>query len=96
MADGGTPQLQDNLEPGTFLGMTCTANDGNSRDCLTDTLLPDGDLVPADGSTLATTSGNTQQQGTSQLYRLTLEPDAGTPATLGQERLRIGHLQDLP
>ena len=80
MADGGTPQLQDNLEPGTFLGMTCTANDGNSRDCLTDTLLPDGDLVPADGSTLATTSGNTQQQGTSQLYRLTLEPDAGTPA----------------
>ena len=79
MGLGGTPELASNITGMTFFGMTCNANDPGTDDCLSDTLLPDGNLVPSGGHTVYTLDGNTKQTGTSQLFRLTIKPDTGTP-----------------
>jgi Putative Ig domain len=80
MGLGGTAQLQDHVGAQSVLGQTCEEVDVVETDCLSDTLLPDGSLVPSGGTTSLTQSGSIHQNGTSQLFRLTLEPDTGTPA----------------
>jgi len=82
MGSGGTAQLVDEITGGTFAGIPCTANDPGTHDCFTDTITTNGKLVTAQGSSFTTSDGDVVvQQGTSHLYRLTLVPDTGTPAT---------------
>jgi hypothetical protein len=83
MGSGGTPQLRDEITNGTFATIPCTANSPGTHDCLTDTLKANGKLVPANGSTVTTSDGEViKQTGTSHLYRLTILPDTGTPASV--------------
>ena len=79
MAYGGTTELQDQVNYFTFLGHACTANDPGSNDCFSQNIVPTGNLVPAGGHTITEANGTVQQHGTSQLERLTLVPDPGTP-----------------
>ncbi|WP_296601663.1 Ig-like domain-containing protein [Nocardioides sp.] len=79
MGSGGTPELRNEITNGTFFGMECTANTPGTHDCLTDTLSPNGRLVPANGTRIRTSDGEVlEQKGTSQLYRLTIVPNRGT------------------
>ncbi|MGH9081812.1 MAG: Ig-like domain repeat protein, partial [Acidimicrobiales bacterium] len=85
MGLGGTPQLEDHATPTiSVFGLTCNANDPGTHDCFSDTLLPDGNLVPATGlSKYVLSTGEVgTQTGTGQLFRLTIVPDAGTPASI--------------
>ncbi len=82
MADGGTPQLEDQAVVGKIFGLIpCNSNDVGFENCSSNTFVTDGKLVPAGGDTVESVNGpSISQQGTSQLYRLTIVPDSGTPA----------------